>query len=89
MSIHSPIITQISSLVSLVNGTSSFTESMAEFEEDIVVPLRDYFYSKSSKGVVRKGRKRSKDQGGLEATSLGAFTGENLDVVNTLNMEID
>ena len=40
---------------------------MVEFEEDNVVPLGDYFYSRSSKEVVRKGTKRSRDQGGLEA----------------------
>ena len=67
MPIPAPILTQTFSLVSTVNGTSSYTESMAEFEEYIVVPLGDYFYSKSSKVVVRKGRKRSIDQGGLEA----------------------
>ena len=50
-----------------MNDTSSFTELVGEFEEDIVVPLGDYFYSKSSKVVVIKGRKRSKDQGGLES----------------------
>ena len=67
MSIPPPIITQTSSLVSTVNGNSSFTESEADFEEYVVVPLGDYFYSRSSKAIVRKGRKRSKDQGGLES----------------------
>ena len=67
MPIPTPTITQISSLVSIENVTSSFTESVAKFEEDNVVPLGDYFYSKSSKEVVRKGNKRSIDQGGLEA----------------------
>ena len=66
MPIPTPTITQTSSLVSTENVTSSFTESVAEFEEDNVVPLGDYFYNKSSKAVVRKGRKRSRDQGGLE-----------------------
>ena len=67
MPILTPIVTQTSSLVSTVNRNSSFTELVGEFEEDIVVPLGDYFYSKSSKAVVIKGRKRSKDQGGLES----------------------
>ena len=67
MPIPAPTVTQTSSLVSIVNGTSSFTESVVEFEEDIVVPLGDYFYSRSSKAMVRKGRKRIRDQGGLEA----------------------
>ena len=50
-----------------MNDTSSFTESVFDFDEDIIVPLGDYFYSKSSKSVVRKRRKISKDQGGFEA----------------------
>ena len=43
MPIPTPTIPQTSSSVSTVNLTSSFTESMAEFEEDNVVPLGDYF----------------------------------------------
>ena len=67
MPIPTLAITQTSSLVSTVNVNSPFTESVADFEEDNVVPIGDYFYNKSSKVVVRKGRKRSIDQGGLEA----------------------
>ena len=67
MPIPAPIITQTSSLVSIVNETSSFTKSVAEFEEDIRVPLGYYFYNMSSKAVVRKGRKRIIYQGGFEA----------------------
>ena len=61
--IPTPTITQTSSLVSIENVTSSFTESVDEFEEDNVVPLGDYFYSKSSKAVLRKWKQRSKYQG--------------------------
>ena len=109
MPIPTPTITQTSSMVSTVIGTSPFTESMDEFEEDNVVPLGDYFYNKSSKAVLIKGKKRGKDQGGVEAnqiiwtqqfgdpqvdvvdttTALGAFTGANLDAVNTLNRELE
>ena len=60
-------ITQTSSLVSTVSGTSSFTQSVDEFDEDNVVPLGDYFYSKSSKEVVRKGKNRSRNHGDLSA----------------------
>ena len=59
MPIPTPTITQTSSLVSTVNITSSFTEPMAEFDEDIVVPLGDYYYSKSAKEVVRKGKREA------------------------------
>ena len=68
MPIPTPTITQTSSLVSTGNATSSFTKSKDEFEEDNVVSLGDYFYSNSSKEMVRKGRKRSRDQDGLEAS---------------------
>ena len=61
MPMPNPTITQTYSLVSIVNETSSFTESVAEFEEDIRVPLGYYFYNMSSKAVVRKGNKGSRD----------------------------
>ena len=109
MHIPTPTITQTSSLVSIGAMTSSFTESVDEFEEDNVVPLGDHFYSRSSRALVRKGKKMSRDQGGFEAnqiiwtqqsgdpqvvaidttTTLGAFTGENLDALTTLNKELD
>ena len=63
-----PTVTHISSLVSIVIGTSSFTQSKAEFDEDIVISLGDYFYSKSDKAVVRKGKNKSRDQGGMDAS---------------------
>ena len=57
MPIHPPTVTQMSSLVSTVIGTSSFTQSKDEFDEDIVISLGDYFYSKYDKAVVRKKKK--------------------------------
>ena len=66
MPIPNPTITQTSSLVSIVNETSSFTESVAEFEEYIRVPLGYYFYSMSSKAMVKIGRKRIIYQGGFK-----------------------
>ena len=109
MPIPTPTITQTSSLVSTVIGTSPFTESVDEFEEDNDLPLGYYFYIKSSKAVLRKVKRRSRDQGSVEAnhiiwtqhssdpqvdavdttTALGAFTGANLDAVNTLNRELE
>ena len=53
-----PIVTRTSYLVSTVAGTSSTTESRDEFNEDIVISLGDYHYSKSSKAMVKKGKKR-------------------------------
>ena len=68
MPIPTPTITQTSSLVSTVNITSSFTKPVAEFDEDIVVPVGDCYYNKFAKEVVRKGKKRIRDEGGLEAS---------------------
>ena len=50
-----------------MSGTSSFTQLVDEFDEDNVVPLGDYFYSKSSKAMARKGKKRSRNHGDLSA----------------------
>ena len=83
-----------------------------EFNEYFVVSLGEYQYSKANRSVVKKGRKRNKDQSGMDmyvanevvwtqrssdprvyatdaASILGAFTGANFDVVNTLNREFD
>ena len=70
MPIPTSTITQTSSLVSTMDGTTSFTESVVEFDEYIVVPLGDYFYKKSSKVVLIMGKNRSKDQGGGEANQI-------------------
>ena len=50
-------------------GTYSTIESRDEFNEDIIISLGDYHYSKSNKAVVKKGKKRSRDQGDMD-TSL-------------------
>ena len=57
MTIPSPIITQTSSLVSTVIDTSGSIDPRAEFHEDIVVSLGDYYYSKPDKAMIRKGKK--------------------------------
>ena len=64
-----PIVTQTSSLVSTVVGTSSTTDSRDEFHEDNVISLGDYYYSKYNKEVVKKGKNRSRDEGDMD-TSL-------------------
>ena len=70
MPIPTSTITQTSSVVSTMDGTTSFTGLVVEFDEDIVVPLGDYFYSKWLKVVLRRGKKRSRDQGGVEANHI-------------------
>ena len=57
-----PITTQKSSLVSIVVGTSASIEPRAEFDEYIVISLRDYYYSKYDKAVAKKVKKRTKDE---------------------------
>ena len=72
----------------------------------------EYYYRKPDKSVIRKGKKRGRDQSGMEVSiseqiiwtqqsgdphvdatditvALSAFTGANIHVVNTLNMEFD
>ena len=66
MTMPSHIITQTSSLVSTVIETSTSTDLRAEFDEDIVISLGDYYYSKSDKAVVKKSKKRTRDQSGMD-----------------------
>ena len=66
MTMPSPIITQTSSLVSTVIDISGSIDPRAEFDEDIVVSLGEYYYSKPDKSVIRKGKKRGRDQSGME-----------------------
>ena len=68
MPIPSPIITQESSLVSIVIETSASTEPISEFDEDILISLEDYYYSNSNKAVVKKGKNRTRDQSGMDVS---------------------
>ena len=69
MPMPSLTITQTSPLVFVGISTSSTNEVRDEFNEDIVISLGDYHYRKSNKAVVRRGKKRSRDQGDVD-TSL-------------------
>ena len=68
MPIPSPTVTQTSTLVSIVVGTSSATESTGDFNEDIVISLGDYYYSKYDKSVFKKGKKRGRDQSDIDTS---------------------
>ena len=61
-------VTLTSTLVSIVVGTFSATESTEEFNEDIVISLGDYYYSKYDKLVVKKGKKRGRDQSDIDTS---------------------
>ena len=66
MPMPSSTITQTSPLVSTEIDTSSTNEVRDEFHEYIVISLGDYHYSRSNKSVVRRGKKRSRDQGDVD-----------------------
>ena len=68
MTIPSPIITQTSSLVSPVISTYRSIHPRDEFDEEIVVSLGEYYYSKPDKSVIKKGKKRGRDQSGMEVS---------------------
>jgi len=68
MTIPSPIITQTSSLVSTMISTSGSIDPRDEFDEEIVVSLGEYYYSKPDKSMIRKGKKRGRDQTGMEVS---------------------
>ena len=69
MPMPSVTINQTSPLVSTDIDISSTDEVRDEFNEDIVISLGDYCYDKSNKVVVRRGKKRSRNQGDVD-TSL-------------------
>ena len=64
----SPTVTQTSTLVSKVVGTSLAIVLTVEFNEDILISLGYYYYRKSDKAVVKKGKNRSRDQSGMDAS---------------------
>ena len=69
MPMPKPTTTHTSPLVSTGISTSFIDEVRDEFNEDIVISLVYYHYSKSNKEVVRTGKKRIRDQGDVD-TSL-------------------
>ena len=62
-------MTQTSSLISIGINAPSIDEIRDEFNEDIVISLGDYCYSKSDKSVLKRGKNRSRDQSDVD-TSL-------------------
>ena len=69
MPMPSPTITQTSPLVSTRIDISSADQVRDEFNDGIVISLGYYHYRKSNKVVVRRGKKRRRDQGDVD-TSL-------------------
>ena len=56
-------------MISIGIDAPSIDEIRDEFNEDIVISLGDYRYRKSDKSVVKRGKKRSRDQSDVD-TSL-------------------
>ena len=69
MLMPSRTMTQTFDLISTCIDAPPIDEIRDEFNEDIVISLGDYRYSKSDKSVVKRGKKRSRDQSSVE-TSL-------------------
>ena len=62
MTIPSHTTTQTSSLISTGISIPPIDEMRDEFTEDFVIFLGEYRYSKADKSVVKKGKKRNRDQ---------------------------
>ena len=56
--------------MSTVIGTSASIEQITDFDEDISISLRDYYCSKFDKEVVKRRKRRTKDQSGMDVFSL-------------------
>ena len=59
-------MTQTSSLISTGINVPPIDEMRDEFNEDFVISLGEYRYSKSDKSVVKRGKKRSRDQSNVD-----------------------
>ena len=62
MPMPSHTMTQTSSLISTCIDAPPIDEIRDEFNEDIVISLGYYCYRKYDKSVVKRGKKRSKDE---------------------------
>ena len=69
ISIPSHTMTQTSSLISTGINILPIDERRDEFNEYFVISLGEYRYSKVDKSVVKRGKKRSRDQSDMD-TSL-------------------
>ena len=66
MAIPSQTKTQNSSLISIGLSIPPIDEVRDEFNEDFVVSLGEYRYSKAEKSIVRRGKKRGRDQNDMD-----------------------
>ena len=66
MDIPSQTTTQTSSLISIGINIPPIDEVTDEFNEDFVVSLGEYRYSKAEKSMVRRGKKRGRDHNNMD-----------------------
>ena len=66
MAIPSHTTTQTSSLISTGINIPPIDEMRDEFNEDFVISLGEYRYSKADKSVLKRGKKRSRDQSDMD-----------------------
>ena len=62
MKIPTPKTPQPTPLVTIHEGTISTVDEMADFGEDAVVSLGQYFLSRKERAVIKKGTKRSREE---------------------------
>jgi len=65
-----PLIKQTPPLMCTMIGTSASIEPITDFDKDISISLGDYYYSKFDKEVVKRRKRRTKDQSGMDVFSL-------------------
>ena len=66
MTIPSHTTTQTSSLISTGINIPPIDEMRDEFNEDFVISVGEYHYRKADKSVVKRGKKRRRDQNDME-----------------------
>ena len=66
MTITSHTTTQNSSLISIGINIPPIDEMRDEFNEYFVISLRECHYSKVDKSVMKRGKKRSRDQSDMD-----------------------
>ena len=70
MTIPSITTTQTTSVISTSINIPPINEVREEFNEDFVVSLGEYHYSKTDRSVVRKGRKRNQNQDDMDMSDV-------------------
>ena len=69
MSIPSQTMIQTSSLIFTSIIIPPIDEMRDEFNEEFVISMGEYHYSKADESVVKRGKKRSRDQSDMDTSS--------------------